>query len=71
MVNASVEFNNKTLRPTYRLLIGMPGRSNALAIAKRLGLQEHIIADAESVIDPNELRAEDLLRRSATIAKDR
>ena len=69
VINASVEFNNKTLRPTYRLLIGMPGRSNALAIAKRLGLQEHIIADAESTIDPNELRAEDLLEEVQRLQK--
>ncbi len=69
VINASVEFNTHTLRPTYRLLIGMPGRSNALAIAKRLGLQEDIIADAESVIDPNELRAEDLLEEVQRLQK--
>ncbi len=61
VVNASVEFDLHTLRPTYRLTIGLPGRSNALAIATRLGLPEDIIAAARQTIDPAELRADDLL----------
>jgi len=59
--NASVEFNLKTLRPTYNLTIGLPGRSNALAIAERLGLPDKIIAAARSQINPADLHSEDLL----------
>lgn len=61
VVNASVEFDLKTLAPTYHLTVGLPGRSNALAIAKRLGLAEDILAQARSGIDPADLKAEDLL----------
>lgn len=61
VVNASVEFDMKTLRPTYHLMVGLPGRSNALAIAQRLGLQKEIVDKARATIDPSELRAEDLL----------
>jgi DNA mismatch repair protein MutS2 len=61
VVNASVEFDLETLRPTYRLTIGLPGRSNALAIAERLGLPQEVIGDARSELDPDELRAEGLL----------
>ena len=61
VVNASVEFDLKTLAPTYHLTIGLPGRSNALAIAKRLGLNEDVIALARESLAPSELAAEDLL----------
>jgi DNA mismatch repair protein MutS2 len=61
VVNASVEFDLETLQPTYRLTIGLPGRSNALAIAERLGLPEAIIANARAEVHPDDLRAEDLL----------
>ena len=61
VTNASLEFDLETLRPTYRLVIGLPGRSNALAIADRLGLDPAIIAAARQEIDPTELRADDLL----------
>ncbi len=61
VLNASVEFNLKTLRPTYHLTIGLPGRSNALAIAERLGLPIEIIESAKAEINPSDLRAEDLL----------
>jgi DNA mismatch repair protein MutS2 len=61
VVNASVEFNLETLRPTFHLTIGLPGRSNALAIAQRLGMPEAIISLAKSELNPTDLRAEDLL----------
>jgi DNA mismatch repair protein MutS2 len=61
VVNASVEFDLKSLRPTYHLTIGLPGRSNALAIASRLGLPDDIIQAARGTLDPADLRADDLL----------
>ncbi len=61
VVNASLEFDVQTLRPTYRLTIGLPGRSNALAIATRLGLPESIVAVARAEINPLDLRADKLL----------
>ncbi len=61
VVNASVEFDLKTLAPTYHLTVGLPGRSNALAIAQRLGLSDEVLEQARSGIDPADLKAEDLL----------
>jgi DNA mismatch repair protein MutS2 len=61
VVNASVEFDLQTLQPTYHLTIGLPGRSNALAIAERLGLPPSIITAAREMLNPTDLRAEDLL----------
>ncbi|MBN2148628.1 MAG: endonuclease MutS2 [Anaerolineales bacterium] len=61
VVNASVEFNLETLQPTYHLTIGLPGRSNALAIAQRLGMPEEIVSTARADLSPTDLRAEDLL----------
>ena len=61
VVNASLEFDIKTLRPTYHLTIGLPGRSNALLIAQRLGLPQPIIESAKSEINPDDLRADKLL----------
>jgi DNA mismatch repair protein MutS2 len=61
VVNASLEFDIKTLRPTYHLTIGLPGRSNALLIAQRLGLPQPIIETAKGEINPDDLRADKLL----------
>ncbi|MHB8193543.1 MAG: endonuclease MutS2 [Bellilinea sp.] len=61
VVNASMEFDLRTLKPTYNLVIGIPGRSNALAIAERLGLSNDIIQSARGMLDPTDLQAEDLL----------
>ncbi|MBE2184422.1 MAG: endonuclease MutS2 [Anaerolineae bacterium] len=59
--NASVEFDLQTLAPTYRLIVGLPGRSNALAIATRLGLNQDIVEDARSMVTTEDLIADDLL----------
>ena len=60
--NASVEFDVETLSPTYRLMVGVPGRSNALAIASRLGMPASVIDQAASFVTPDELRADALLQ---------
>lgn len=59
--NASMEFDVETLSPTYRLIIGLPGRSNALAIATRLGLDNRIINEARGYVGADDLHADDLL----------
>ena len=59
--NASMEFDLQSLRPTYHLHIGLPGRSNALAIAARLGLEETIIENARAMLSTADLEAEQLL----------
>jgi DNA mismatch repair protein MutS2 len=61
VINASVEFDIETLRPSYHLTIGLPGRSNALLIAERLGMPEEIIDTARLGFSPDDLRSEDLL----------
>ncbi len=61
VVNASLEFDIKTLRPTYKLTLGLPGRSNALLIAQKLGLPQAIIDSARAEINPLDLRADKLL----------
>ncbi len=59
--NACVEFDLETLSPTYELRIGLPGRSNAFAITRRLGLSPEIVGQAESLVSPESLETESLL----------
>ena len=60
--NASVAFNIETLTPTYKLLVGVPGRSNAFEISQKLGLDENIIKNAKERINKNEIHFEEILK---------
>ena len=74
--NASVEFDLETLAPTYKMRIGLPGLSNAFAIAERLGLPSHIVEAAQVFVSPDELKTESLLaeiqqaHQEAIVARD-
>jgi DNA mismatch repair protein MutS2 len=66
MRNASVDFDLETLSPTYHLTVGLPGQSNAIAIARRLGIDEAVLQDAESALEPSHAEFEQLLNEIRT-----
>ena len=61
-INASAEFDVENLRPTYNIILGVPGKSNAFAISEKLGLNKKILNRANSLIDSNDVKIEDVLK---------
>lgn len=61
-MNSSVEFDVENLKPTYHLILGVPGKSNAFAISEKLGLSNDILSRAKSLIDSNDVKIEDILK---------
>jgi len=68
--NASVEFDDKTLTPTFKLLIGQPGSSNALAIAQRLGLPQQIASRASEILESEDPRPRELMKKLERAASE-
>ncbi|MGQ9904799.1 MAG: endonuclease MutS2 [Anaerolineae bacterium] len=68
--NASVAFDDETLRPLYKLQIGLPGKSNAFAIAQRLGLPPDVLNKAQSYMDASDARTEDMLAEIARLQRE-
>src|SRR5215469_16795458 len=61
VINAAMEFDEENLRPTYRLLVGVPGMSSGIEIARRLGLPEHVVSHARASLSPESREARDLI----------
>lgn len=61
VINAGMEFDVETLRPTYRIIVGVPGKSNAFVISRKLGLSDAVLARAQALLDQSDLRFEDVL----------
>ena len=70
VVNASCEFDVNTLQPTYRLLVGAPGKSNAFAISSKLGLPDDVIKNAEKRLTENDLKFENVLQKLENSRKE-
>ena len=69
VMNASCEFDTETLAPTYKLITGRPGSSNAFVISRKLGLAKHILENARTRMSTDELRYEELLSKAEEDAK--